>query len=678
MADLFAERQKDDRPQVLDTYDYVSEGGILLYQVVRMVPKSFRQRRPDGCGGWTWKLGDTSRVPYRLVELLAGVETGRWVVVVEGEKDVDRLRSLGFVATCNSGGAGKWRPEFAGYFAGAKVCIVPDNDDAGRAHAEQVAQNLHPVASDLRVLDLPGLPEKGDVSEWLNAGGTVEGLRRLILATQAWEPNVDDADAGHAAPDGRSTQAVTGDLSDLGVVVLADVKPEHVEWLWPGRIPKGKLTVLEGDPKVGKSTLMLDIAARVTTGTPFSDGHAPEVGTVLILTAEDGLADTVRPRLDAAGADSLRVIAWETVPDFDAEGNPAGVRSPSIPRDLDTLEGLIVRREIALVVVDVLNAYLGPDVNGHRDQDVRRALMPLAKLAERTGAAIVVLRHLNKSPGGSPLYRGGGSIGIAGAARSILLAAIDPDDESGERRVLVSQGSNLATAPEALAYQLEAAPEHDCACVRWTGASVHTSATLLADANDEERGALAEAGDVLRDILSEGPVGAKDVERRAGEAGVQQRTLRRAKERLGVRSMKSGRGQWEWALPALREGAQGAAEGAQGAELGHLGHLRDDQGIYGPQDGQSVEGGHGLGFGHLPTSDPVRPPSCEDLARGDALPEPETPTTAEDGEPPPPRTLDLYRCAACGRAVTPAPGSVERGRRTVCATCAETQPGDRS
>lgn len=423
----------------------------------------------------------------------------------------------------------------------------------------------------------------------MTTGVDVDEVMRQAQAERALE----------GAADGQT------EVLELGVVRMDSVAPERIAWLWPGRIPLGKLTVIEGDPKVGKSTLMLDIAARLTTGAPFPDGHRPAAGAVLVMTAEDGLADTVRPRLDAAGADVAQVVAWESVPVYDDDGEPTGVRPPSIPRDLAVLETLIRRNRVALVVVDVLNAYLGSDVDGHKDQDVRRALMPLAKLAERTGCAIVVLRHLNKSTGGPAIYRGSGSIGIGGAARSILLVGFDPEDEEHKRRVLASQGSNVAETPDALAYELANTEEHGCARVRWIGVSEHTSGTLLAATSDEDRSALTEACDVLADILEDGPVGAKDVERRAADAGVHQRTLVRAKKRLGVRSVKNGTGRWEWVLPR-KEGCQDRTQDGQPPTVGNvgtLGILHSDQDLFGDegcQHGQGCQECQGSGTGSLP------------------------------------------------------------------------------
>lgn len=164
------------KPQIEKAYDYADEHGEVLFQVVRMMPKDFRQRRPDGRGGWTWSVKGLRQVPYRLPALLAAPDAV--VYVVEGEKDVDRLASLGLVATCNAGGAKNWRAEHAQPLAGRTVVILPDNDDAGRKHAQMVLASLQGIA-DARIVELPGLPPKGDVSDWLDAGGTVEKLRAL-------------------------------------------------------------------------------------------------------------------------------------------------------------------------------------------------------------------------------------------------------------------------------------------------------------------------------------------------------------------------------------------------------------------------------------------------------------------------------------------------------------------
>ncbi len=161
------------------TFDYLTAAGSVAYQVVRFPGKEFRQRRPDG-SGWAWGLKGTARVLYRLPELLAS-DPARAVFVVEGEKDVETLRGLGFVATTNSGGSGAWRSEFAEPFACRLVVILPDNDDPGRKWAHTVARDLLEAGAALvRVVELPGLPEHGDVTDWLTAGHTASEFKQLI------------------------------------------------------------------------------------------------------------------------------------------------------------------------------------------------------------------------------------------------------------------------------------------------------------------------------------------------------------------------------------------------------------------------------------------------------------------------------------------------------------------
>jgi hypothetical protein len=189
-----------DKPVIVATYPYEGEWGVLLYEVVRYFPKDFKVRRPDGNGGWVWSLKGIPRVPFRLPELLP-TPAGEIVVICEGEKDVLALVALGFTATTNLGGAtidksngtagkGKWLSSYNDYFQGRRVIIIPDNDEAGRAHAVTIAHNLRPVAKSLKLIALPGLPEKGDVSDWLAAGGTKAELLKIVEAAPEWaDPN---------------------------------------------------------------------------------------------------------------------------------------------------------------------------------------------------------------------------------------------------------------------------------------------------------------------------------------------------------------------------------------------------------------------------------------------------------------------------------------------------------
>jgi putative DNA primase/helicase len=538
-------------------YPYVDEEGTLLFHVHRTAPKGFYQVPANGKRG-AGAMDGARLVPYRLPEVLAARDRGETVFVVEGEKDADALVAAGRTATCNPGGAGKWSKlgdDVRSCFKGADVIVVADDDRVGWTHARQVARSLHGVAADVTVTQ-PGTGHK-DIAEHLGAGLAVDDLE-LVASTdnELGCPSLDEwLTAG-----GRNPTTTDGDGSVeqdpqlYRSTVLADVTPERVSWLWPGRLPAGKLVVLDGDPSVGKSTLVLDLAARVTTGRPMpgEDLACVPPSSVVLLAAEDGLADTIRPRLDAAGADPARVHHLDAVAHVDDDGNTTYV-PPSIPEDLAALEKLIVDTGAVLVVIDVLMAYLSGRHDSHRDQDVRRALARLAEIADRTGACIVLLRHLRKTRGAA-MYAGGGSIGIIGVARSALIAAVDPTDDSGTRRVLAVSKSNLAAAPSALGYRLTTDEHLDVARIDWLGATSHTADDLMAAPDAEDRSALDEAVEWLLLALAGGGRPKREIITEARPEGITQRTLERAAKRTGVEVTRDGSRPGSpsiWTLPTV-------------------------------------------------------------------------------------------------------------------------------
>ncbi len=364
------------------------------------------------------------------------------------------------------------------------------------------------------------------------------------------------------------------------VVRLSEVAPERVTWLWQNYLPLGKLVVLDGDPGVGKSMLTIDLAARVSTGSPMPDRTAPLKGAALILSAEDGLADTIRPRIDAAGGDPDQIITITEISYQGADGLAS--RPVRIPDDLAAIERVISEHGVVLVVVDVLMAFLNGEVNSHRDQDVRRALHPAATMAERTGCCVVVLRHLNKAPGVNAVYRGGGSIGIVGAARAGFMVGIDPSDDTGRRRVLAPVKSNLGPEPPALAYRLVPDELHGCARVEWDGVSEHKASGLLAEPGDpQDRTERHEAAEWLTGYLTDhgGEARAGDVFKAGKIDGHAERTLKRARDRAGVTSRPAGFGQGTvWRLEP------------SGPHPGHVGqHI--DHGPDGPDGGPDANAG---------------------------------------------------------------------------------------
>ena len=352
-------------------------------------------------------------------------------------------------------------------------------------------------------------------------------------------------DATISGPDG-ATPAVE-DLSGPILVNLSRVQREEVKWLWPDRIPLGRLTGIVGDPGVGKSWLTLAVGAAVTKGAalPGQESHG-ESGRVLLLTTEDGLSDTVVPRLDDMGADLGRVTVLTAV--RDAKGNE---RHPSLLTDIPEMEKALADGSYKLVIIDPLNAYLGVNLDTHRDAALRSALTPLAALAERWGVAVLFVHHLNKGQRDRAIYRLQGSIAVVAASRVVHLVGVNPDDES--ERVFANIKNNLAKPLSALAFELTEGR------FLWRGESTVTEAALLrADEDESERSAHDEAVDFLYIVLGDGPVEVKQIRREAHEAGISERTLDRAKHSLGVKADRQGEpgqqggGVWFWALPNVK------------------------------------------------------------------------------------------------------------------------------
>jgi putative DNA primase/helicase len=512
-SDLFEDAGPSRKSAPVATYPYTDEHGNLLFQAVRLPGKVFRQRRPNGKEGWLWNLHGVRRVPYRLPEVVAAVAKGDPVFIVEGEKDADRLAREGLTATCNPMGAGKWRKEFAPLFKGAVVAVIPDNDVAGRKHAESVANSLKNLADDIRVVEFPELPEGGDVSDWFENGGTASDLLQLLARTPRWgeEPTTTRR---------RSRR-------------VSDIRPERIEWLWRRLIAKGFLNLIFGMTGVGKSTVNYDLAARISR----------EGGVVLIATAEDHANAIVRPRLEAAGADLTRVHLW--------------TEPLTLPEDCNRLREEAETLEAVLVIVDPLVAFLAGEINTHRDASVRRALAPLAKMGEELKVAVVVVLHTNRTASDDPLIRVSGSGGFAAAARHVLLAAADPSDETGLRRVLAVVKSNLASFPAPLAYRLEPTTIPDPE----GGEAISTSKVVWGEElkgfdprillrpppNEEEKNDQEEAQDFLTAAgILESARPAAELIKEGEAAGLHHKTLQRARRALGIRAWKRDMTEWIW------------------------------------------------------------------------------------------------------------------------------------
>ena len=313
------------------------------------------------------------------------------------------------------------------------------------------------------------------------------------------------------------------------------IAPEDVIWLWLYRIAIGKLTVISGNPGVGKSYLTLDIAARVSSGRAFPDGAPCEAGTVVIVSCEDGPGDTIRPRLDLLGADVSRVIHFEGVRENDK------VQLLQLDRHIPALDEFLERNEtISTVIVDPLAGFLG-ETDSHKNAEVRSVLGPLARLAEKHQVAVVGINHLTKREG-KAIFRSLGSMGIIAAARAAWAVTFDPDDP--DRRLFLPVKNNLAEST-GLAYRITDG------VVTWEEAPVLVAVDDLDEESDTPRD---EAKAWLSQMLANGPVMARDIFKRAKVDGVAERTLRRAKKELRVKSEQYQEG-WCWMPPQSAQAA---------------------------------------------------------------------------------------------------------------------------
>jgi len=334
-------------------------------------------------------------------------------------------------------------------------------------------------------------------------------------------------------PAQESEEAVKDTPSYASVLRLSDVQPERVEWLWHPYIPFGKLTIFEGDPGVGKSWATCAISAAVTNGFGFPNAPMAEAKNVLLLSAEDGLSDTIRPRLDSLGADVSRVFAVDGLMVFDRDG-------------MQRLEDYIRQTGAALVFIDPLFAFAGAKTDIYRDNEVRAITSRLAEIAAKQGCAIVGVRHLTKHQA-KALYAGGGSIAFSAAARSVILFGQDPDDSS--KCGFVQTKTNLAEAGCAVGYKIEDGHFY------WTGKSDLTKERILSiPTGDTEKSAVDEAVDFLREALKDGKRPCEEVQNEAATIGIASSALRRAKSKLKVHSKRvtignQGEGAWVWVLP---------------------------------------------------------------------------------------------------------------------------------
>ena len=566
------------RAILIGKHIYPDESGVVLFAVGRYEyqnsdgsfvlkdgkhKKSFRQKRPDPDrrGKWINNIDGVRVVPYKLPELIKAIANDHSIAIVEGEAKVDLLWSWNVPATCNAGGAGKWKPEHSAFLRGADVVIIPDNDDPGRNHAELVGASLQGIAKSVRVLELPELPPKGDIIDWAKAGGTVEQLYDLSerIAKQ-WAPRY----APGKTEGGNKNKGNTEEEVDtLESVRASDVKMKALVWMWMNRFALGKLGILAGLPDQGKGLILCYIAAQITRhdreSWPCNEGVAPE-GNVILLTAEDDPGDTVVPRLAAAGANLTRIHIVKMV----HTGKKR--RMFSLITDLELLRRKITEiGGVVLVLIDPVSAYMGHGkIDNYRTTDVRAVLAPLIELARELRISMIGIMHFNKKTDvTNALLRISDSLAYGAAARHVYGVV---DDAENKRKLMVRAKNNLSahTVDKALAYNFsvcsnvgkdeDTGETISAPYIIWEPKHVDVTATeAMAAANENKSPVTRDAAKkFLLKILANGPVAKKEIDEAAEANCISDATLRRAKDELNVEAEKdrtSPNGPWTWHLP---------------------------------------------------------------------------------------------------------------------------------
>jgi len=318
------------------------------------------------------------------------------------------------------------------------------------------------------------------------------------------------------------------------LITMSEIQTAPVRWLWYPYIPYGKLTLVQGDPGDGKTTFVLAVAALLSGGKPMPEYDStettaqPKPQTVIYQTAEDGLADTIKPRLEAVGADCSRVKV------IDESEQPLSFSDKR-------LEQAIMATKAKLLILDPLQAYLGENVDMHRANEIRPIFKALSGVAERTGCAILIIGHMNKMVNGSKgMYRGLGSIDIAAAVRSILLVGRDKEHEN--TRVMAHLKSSLAPEGCAIAFEL------DDDGFRWVGKYEMTVDDLLNGTRSEKENTKeAQAVSLILEMLHDGEKPCAEIYTRLSEHGIGRRTAENAKQSAGVQAFRRGSA-WFWAI----------------------------------------------------------------------------------------------------------------------------------
>lgn len=478
---------------------------------------------------------------YRKFEIVARLGVPFMMLGSETAADVAaKLIGASYVTTTWPDEPKAWKSVDLDPLQGRAGILIPTHTADGRRAMKQMADRLATLGHSLRIVDTDGKPLGWTVADW--QGSPDEFV--------AWAK-------ARVKPYIRTEKRVNGHhiLGEIFYRTMSEIECKAIDWLWPGRIAKGKVSMIVGNPGLGKSQVCASLTSVVSRGGSWPVDRSPcAAGSVVILSAEDDPEDTIRPRLEAAEADLERVHILDAIR-FENEHGEPGKRGFDLTTDVSRLGALLTELEdVALVIIDPITAYLG-DADSHKNAEVRALLAPLAEMASRHGAAVIAVSHLTKSSGMDALLRVQGSIGFAAAARAVWGVAKDKDNPS--RRLFMPLKNNLGVDNSGFAYTVEGlilpGTEISTSHVMWENELITQAAEDAFGGGSEPEepgGKLVDAVAFLRSLLESGPMLRNDVKRDAEGADYSWRTIVRAKEGLKVHAYKdSFKAPWKWRLP---------------------------------------------------------------------------------------------------------------------------------
>jgi 5S rRNA maturation endonuclease (ribonuclease M5) len=544
-----------NQKKIVAVYKYTDEKGNLLYENIRYDPKDFRQRHIDSNGREVWNLDGVRRVPYRLQDLVK-LPKHYDFVMAEGEKDCETLAASDLIATNHK----NWKPEFNYLLKGKKVVLFQDHDRAGVSQVEKTIKLIFGSCKAIKIVDCfadENLSDKHgkDVSDYLKEH-TKDEVLELIRKTPDWKPSAD-----------QNVSNKPNDI-ELKVVCLTDVIAEKIVWLWNPFIPIGEFTILEGIEGLGKSWTCCAIACAVADGKklPFSESEPITPGNVLMLSAEDSLSHTVKPRLVAMKANLDRIFAIDDVFSF------------SDFKDFIKFEAIVAEYEPRLIIIDPMFSYTGgKDLN--QESSSRPIARKLIEIAQKYQCAIIGVRHIGKSKGnGDARAAGLGSISWRASARSVLM--VGKDEESNEIGIVHTKSNLSEKSKIAVGFELRNGQFYWCS----QPSSLTAERMLSQPKDDESKAEQSEATEFLREALTDGERFSKDVQREARDTGITQYALRKARAILNVECFKKGGtfgGEKGWYIRLPKnEDNNSKTEDADSSENRHLQSNQSDKTSY--------------------------------------------------------------------------------------------------